>query len=120
MRSLVSRLFWILLVFTAISQATSSSAQEDTTAAAEKFLDYYESTVVPVDISLNRAWWVANTRGEDEDFAAKESLDKRMNEMLSDPAKFSELEAIKEGSIRKPFGGEADRAALLEVLGQAR
>ncbi len=84
------------------SDVQDANAQENTTAAAEDFIRYYENTVVPLEISLNRAWWDANTTGSDEAFATKEALDKQMNELLSSSEKFQELERIKAGKISEP------------------
>ncbi|QEG35624.1 M2 family metallopeptidase [Bythopirellula goksoeyrii] len=95
-------LFVVLGMYWASGFAQAASAKEDTTAAAKDFLRHYETNVVPLEISLNRAWWDANTTGSDEAFAAKEALDKQMNELLSSKEKFQELESIKVGSISDP------------------
>lgn len=90
-----------LILAVVISAGTSSHA-EDTTAAARQFIRRYETTVVPLEISFNRAWWDANTTGDDEDFAAKEVLEKRMNELLSSHEDFELLKQLKAGTINDP------------------
>ena len=77
-------------------------AQEDTTTAAQEFIRKYETTVVPLEISVNRAWWNANTSGSDADFAAKEALDKQMNELLSSKEDYALLKTIQAGKIADP------------------
>lgn len=78
---------------------SSVHAQEDTTSAAREFIRHYEATVVPLEISLSRAWWDANTTGSDEAFATKEALDKQMNELLASKEDFERLKTIKAGTI---------------------
>src|SRR5690606_2073412 len=49
----------------------------DMTDAARQFIEQYESTIRPLEISAARAWWDANVTGKDEDFAAKEEAERR-------------------------------------------
>ncbi|TWU27282.1 M2 family metallopeptidase [Bythopirellula polymerisocia] len=106
--------FFVLLVLSILwncSSLSAAAAQEDTTVAARDFVRNYETTVVPIEISLNRAWWEANTSGSDEAFANKEALDKQMNELLSSPGNFEKLKSIKAGTITDP-----QLARQIEVL----
>ena len=102
MTNILTSLFFLLLLGIIWASGTVATAQQDTTAAARDFVRKYESTVVPLEISLNRAWWDANTSGSDEAFAAKEALDKQMNELLSSPEEFQKLKDIKAGTISDP------------------
>jgi peptidyl-dipeptidase A len=89
----------IAILAVSVSNHTSVHAQEDTTAAAKDFIRKYESTVVPIEISLSKAWWNANTTGSDEAFATKEALEKQMNELLASQENFAKLKIIKAGTI---------------------
>ncbi|MCG8450558.1 MAG: M2 family metallopeptidase [Pirellulales bacterium] len=70
--------------------------------AAEEFIREYETTVRPLNIASATAWWNANTTGDDEDFAAKEAIENRLNEVLSSPEQFDRLKKIREGAIEDP------------------
>ena len=71
----------------------------DSSSAARRFVQRYERTVRPLEIAVNKAWWAANISGKDEDFAAKEAAENKLNETLSDRQRFSELKRIKQGRI---------------------
>ena len=55
--------------------------------------------IEPIQIETNRAWWNANVSGKDEDFAAKEAAENRLNEALANPEPFARLKKIHEGQI---------------------
>ncbi len=94
------------------------AAQEGTTSAARDFIRHYEATVVPIEISLSRAWWDANTTGSDEAFAAKEALDKQMNELLASKEDFEKLKMIKAGEIDDPQVARQIELLYLLYLGK--
>ncbi len=95
-------LIYILGVFWVVGISQPACGQDDTTTAARDFVRHYETSVVPLEISFNRAWWDANTTGSDEAFANKEALDKQMNELLSSQEDFEKLKRIKAGTISDP------------------
>ena len=49
------------------------------------------------------AWWNANISGKDEDFAAKEEAQNRLDAALADHERFAQLKAIKERSVTDPL-----------------
>src|SRR6185295_10504748 len=58
-----------------------------------------EATIRPLEKASNLAWWNANISGKDEDFKAKESAQNKLDEALSDRARFAELKAIKGSTL---------------------
>lgn len=103
---MTSNLISVTLVTVVLTMLLGNSshvyAQDNTTAAAQEFIKRYETTVVPLEIALSRAWWDANSTGEDSAFATKEALEKQMNELLASPTDFEELKKIKAGKIDDP------------------
>lgn len=95
----MSNTFWLAFLVIILIRPAAALAQEDTSDAARDFIKHYEQTVVPIEISLSRAWWDANTSGSDEAFAQKELLDKQMNALLAKPDDFERLKTIKAGKI---------------------
>ena len=83
--------------------AMAQQATTDTTQAAREFVAQYEQTVRPLEIAEAKAWWQANITGKDEDFAAKEAAENKVNEALSNPKTFNELKHIKAGRIDDPL-----------------
>lgn len=79
-----------------------SLAAEDTADAAREFIRQYEINVRPLYTASGKAWWDANTTGRDEDFAAKEAIENRISEVLSDAEQFAELKRIRQGTIADP------------------
>lgn len=69
---------------------------------AQQFVRYFEDQVRPLEIAVGRAWWTANVTGKDEDFAAKEQAENRLNEALADTQRFQELKSLKEANIQDP------------------
>jgi len=92
----------IFTVLIMITITTNSIADEQTMTDAREFIREYEATVRPLNSASGRAWWDASTTGRDEDFAAKETLENRLNEVLSSKEQFERLKKIKEGSIEDP------------------
>jgi len=70
--------------------------------AAREFLHGYEFEVRPLEIAINKAWWNANTTGKDKDFAEKEALENRYNELLSSTEIFKQLKQIEESDLDDP------------------
>jgi peptidyl-dipeptidase A len=81
--------------------ADSGVAGAETMARA--FIAEHEANIRPLEIAANLAWWQANTRGRDEDFAAKEAAQNRLDKALSDAKRFANLKAIHEGQLTEPL-----------------
>ena len=96
--SLITALLISALASLAFNNSISSADQETMTAAKE-FIQEYETIVQPLNTAVGLAWWDANTKGRDEDFATKESIENRLNELLSSAEKFKQLKKIKQGTI---------------------
>jgi peptidyl-dipeptidase A len=60
-----------VIVFSSGIFSPPRASAADTTAAARTFVRDHESKIQPLEIEIARAWWMANTTGKDEDFAAK-------------------------------------------------
>ncbi|MCH2114184.1 MAG: M2 family metallopeptidase [Pirellulales bacterium] len=78
-------------------------ADEETMTEAQAFIRSYEETVKPLQTASGRAWWDASTTGRDEDFAAKEVVENRLNELLSSPEQFQRLQKIRRGGIKDAY-----------------
>jgi peptidyl-dipeptidase A len=77
------------------------AAASDKEAAA--FVQRYEAEVRPLEITLNLAWWKANTSGKDEDFAAKVEALNAYDAALADRERFAELKKLKESKLSDPL-----------------
>ncbi len=78
---------------------------------AERFIKAHEETIRPLERAANLAWWNANITGKDEDFAAKEEAQNRLDAALSDRERFATLKAIRGETIDDP-----QRARQIDVL----
>lgn len=65
---------------------------------AEAFIARHLETLRPLDKAAAIAWWDANITGKDEDFRRKEEAQNRIDAVLSDPERFRELRAIRDGA----------------------
>src|SRR5262245_438049 len=61
---------------------------------AQSFIAAHEKTVRPLERAAALTWWNANVSGKDDDFAAKEEAQNRLDEALADKARFAELKAV--------------------------
>ena len=93
--------FGVVLTLTSGISLAEAHAQNAATAAQE-FIYGYEFEVRPLETALGKAWWNANTTGKDEDFAEKEALENRYNELLSSPETFKQLKQIHESDLNDP------------------
>ena len=89
----------------------SVSMASEPQQAARALIAEYERTVVPLEIATARAWWQANVTGKDEDFAAKESAENKLNEALSDRDRFAQLKRLRGTEL-----GDALVARQIELL----
>jgi peptidyl-dipeptidase A len=84
-----------------------ASAVDSTTANADDraraFIADHEAQVRPLEIAVSLAWWKANTTGNDEDFAAKEEAQNRLDAALSNPQRFAELKALRDSKLADPL-----------------
>ena len=85
-----------------LSVHATVQGDEQSMTAAQAFIREYEESVVPLNTASGRAWWDANTTGRDEDFAAKEAIENRLNEILSSSVQFERLQKIRQGTIEDP------------------
>jgi len=85
-------LFGVLAV-TAL--ASTTLADEATTAKAKAFMADHEKRIRPLDIKAGKAWWDANTTGKDADFKKKEEAQNELDAALADPSKYAELKELK-------------------------
>jgi peptidyl-dipeptidase A len=74
----------------------------DPAMRAQRFIKAHEETVRPRERAAALAWWKANLSGKDEDFAAKEEAQNRLDAALTDRERFTELEALKVEKIDEP------------------
>src|SRR2546428_5508889 len=72
---------------------------QDATEEARRFVREHEANIQPLEIENARAWWKANVSGKDEDFAAKEQAENRLNDALSSSEKFERLKKVHAGPI---------------------
>ena len=118
--TLRSEAYLIGLVFSAFLPMTHTNAlgDEQIMSAARDFIQEYQATVRPLNTAVGHAFWLANTTGKDEDFAAKEALENRLNEMLSSQEAFARLKSIKEGSPKDPHLARQIDLLYLTYLGK--
>ena len=90
-----------LTMWMVVGAATSVSSQ-DVGTQAQEFVREHERKIQPLQIASARAWWTANITGQDEDFAAKEEAENKINEALSDKQQFNRLKQIQAGKIADP------------------
>ena len=67
---------------------------------SQKFVQWYETSVRPLEIASAQAWWDANISGKDEDFKVKEQTQNKLDEGLADKDRFAELNALKQLKLR--------------------
>ena len=95
-----------------LSQTSAQSAAD----TARDFIRDYETNVRPLEIAISKAWWNASTTGKDEDFAKKEALENRYNELLSSSEKFDQLKRIKESDLGDPHLARQIQLLYLDFL----
>jgi peptidyl-dipeptidase A len=71
------------------------------TTAKEVIADH-ETRIKPLEIVTGDAWWTANVTGKDEDFAAKEKAQNKLDAALADPLRFSRIKAVREAGVADP------------------
>jgi peptidyl-dipeptidase A len=112
-------LFTVLVGTTMAVMADSCNAAagaDDNAAAARRFVREHETHVKPLEIAVNQAWWTANISGRDEDFAAKEAAENRLNLTLAEPQRFAQLKQVKAVAIDDPALARQIQALYLQYL----
>ncbi len=88
----------MLIVVGALASASSQDAAE----RARELVKEHEGRIQPLQIASAKAWWTANITGKDEDFAAKEEAENKINEALSDKQQFQRLKELHAARIADP------------------
>src|SRR5512142_3519720 len=87
----------------ALAEAVQAGEPDgDTAMRAQRFITAHEETVRPLERAAALAWWKANLSGKDEDFAAKQEAQNRLDDALADRERFAVLEALKVAKIDEP------------------
>jgi peptidyl-dipeptidase A len=86
-----------------MSAARDATTDERAPADARAFIADHEKNIRPLEHDVALAWWNANVTGRDEDFAAKEQAQNRLDAALSDQDKFSRLKALKASTLPDPI-----------------
>ncbi|MBW8883976.1 MAG: M2 family metallopeptidase, partial [Planctomycetia bacterium] len=95
-----SRTLGSLGVIMVLSLASTNPANsQETTQDARQFVADHEKNIKPLEIEIGRAWWNANVSGKDEDFAAKEQAENKLNDALADKQQFARLKKIHDGKL---------------------
>ena len=87
----------LAMLFSVIS--THAASSQDTAEAARAFVHEHEAKIQPLEIEIGHKWWNANVSGKDEDFAAKEQAENKLNDALSDQQQFARLKRIHDGQV---------------------
>jgi peptidyl-dipeptidase A len=74
----------------------ASAAGNDADARAKQFVEYYQSTVRPLEIAAAKAYWNANVTGKEGDFKKKQEAEEKLDLCLADPKRFAELKSIRD------------------------
>jgi len=59
-------------------------------ARARRFVEYYETTVRPLEIEAARLFWTANVTGKEDDFQKKQEAEEKVELCLADPQRFAD------------------------------
>jgi peptidyl-dipeptidase A len=105
-----------LLFLTGVVMAAEINRADDMAAKARAFISEHERVVAPAEREVGLAWWNANVSGRDEDFAAKENAQNRLDALLLDPAKFATLKALKMSPISDPLVARQVAVLYLQYL----
>jgi peptidyl-dipeptidase A len=92
----------VFMVLTSNSVAAQAAAT-DADSRSRAFIAEHEARVRPLEIAVGTAWWNANTSGKDEDFAAKEEAQNRLDQALADSKRFAELKSLHESKLSDPL-----------------
>jgi peptidyl-dipeptidase A len=117
------RSVWPLLVValaTVLAGPLPAWAGGEATERARKFVATHVAKFKALDRMSGLAWWNANITGKDEDFARKEEVQNKIDELLADPKPFAELKQLKElkdkGEIDDPVMARCVQVLYLTYL----
>jgi peptidyl-dipeptidase A len=95
-------------------------AGAEATERARKFVAGHEAKFKSLDRQAGLAWWTANITGKDKDFARKEQVQNKIDELLADPGPFAELKQLKQladrGAIDDPVVARCVQVLYLTYL----
>ena len=101
----------------ALAETLGASVQDGgTVMRAEQVIKSYEETVRPLERAAALAWWNANVSGKDEDFAAKEEAQNRLDAALADRAPVRRTEGPQGPAARRPDPRPRSRGPLPAYL----
>lgn len=105
--NLFGRRQWLLAAslagMTGAALPVGSWAEDAVERRAQQFISQHEQLIRPLEIEVGRRWWQANTTGKEEDFAAKQAVETKLDLALSDRQRFAELKAIREAKPAAPL-----------------
>lgn len=107
---------FVFLAMVVVPKALGKDSDADVRAL--RFVDYYQTTVRPLEIEAGRLSWVANVTGNEADYAKKQAAEEKLDVCLSDVRWFAELKAIKESHVRDPLLARQIAVLYLEFLGR--
>jgi peptidyl-dipeptidase A len=90
------RFFLLAAACCVLAGPLAAWASPEATERARKFVAAHEAKFKSLDRQSGVAWWDANITGRDEDFARKEAIQNKIDELLADPKPFAELKALKD------------------------
>ena len=96
-RSVFLTLTVLLMGISDIQPASGAPEASSDDVKAQRFVSDHEARIRPLEQAAALAWWNANISGKDEDFAAKEEAQNRLDAALADRARFEELKALRTG-----------------------
>ena len=105
----------LLVSMVCVTPAVSAGESENDTRARQ-FIQYYETTVRPLEIEAARLFWNANVSGRQSDFEKKQAAEEKLNETLSNPEKFAELKAVREGYKKSGVAPDPLLKRQIEIL----
>ena len=105
----------LLVSMVCVTPAVSAGESENDTRA-RLFIRYYETTVRPLEIEAAQLFWNANVSGKQSDFEKKQAAEEKLNETLSNPEKFAELKAVREGYKKSGVAPDPLLKRQIEIL----
>lgn len=108
---------FILLSMASLA-ATAAGKNSENDARAKRFVEYYDATVRPLVVEVNRLDWTANVTGHEEDFAKKQAAEARLDQCLADAKRFAELKAIRKSGVSDPLLARQIEILYLRHLGK--
>lgn len=92
-----------------------SGGHPDPESDGRRLIEEHEARIRPLEVDLQRAWWMANTSGRDEDYREKEAAQNRLDEALADPDRFARMRAVR-AAISKATPSDPLLARQVDLL----